>query len=181
MEFQIVNNMDYIRYILGAMICILSIVFIFKRKPKSFQKSLKSELSSKKIKRIEKQALRLKEENNKATDLLKNLEKITGFNGFEQDIPKDDQKYIWQNNLGIVPSKPPIRQLVSSNFEEKDFKIDDPYKRVRQYVEKGIDKEVIEKQTGISAAEIELMLKMQRLQRISRMNGSSESKALAYG
>jgi uncharacterized membrane-anchored protein YhcB (DUF1043 family) len=177
---MIIENLETVRYIVGGLIGVLSIVWLITR-PRSFHQTLAGEMSNKKFKKIKKQVSKLKEENDKAQRLLKTLNKATTIinkdistDNSELEITEDHESNIMDNKATI------LRPFVKPKSNETKGNLG-PYDMVKLYMESGMGKEIIHEKTGVPMAEIDLILKFNRLNKMSQHKNRFENKILAYG
>lgn len=180
MEILIIENLETVRYIIGGLICFLSVVWFITR-PKSFQQTLAGEISNKKIKKIKKQVLKLKEENDKAERLLKSLDKATTLSNVDSFDEKNTNEKNDNPENRIVNHKAAIlHPFAQQRINEPKIHLG-PYDEVKLYIESGLEKEKIHEKTGVPMAEIDLVLKFHRLNKMSQHKNGFGNRVLAYG
>ncbi|MBU4471523.1 MAG: hypothetical protein L6301_11850 [Desulfobacteraceae bacterium] len=179
MDLLIIENWETVRYFLGGLICILSVVFLMMR-PKSFNQTLAGEISNKKIRKIKKQVVKLAEENNKANRLLKSLNKATTIVNEDASTKMKTFDIVRDNSIKKIKNKSSLLQPFVRNSRSEEELDAEPYERVRFYAESGMEKENIFEKTNIPMAEIELILKFHRLNRMSKHKNGIENRMRAY-
>ena len=178
MEYLVIEDWELIRNVIGILICIVSILCLRHRRV-DFHSALKDELSGKNLKAVRKQVLRLREENRKADQLLSSFAKAPGL--IKNDLIKEIHVYEPDMDDDIENCLPlPENSTLRSVPVAREVK-QDPYQLVRRYVESGINREKIYERMDLPKAEIDLMLKFDRLSKMSRPREGAEQRRRACG
>ena len=176
MEFLTIENLEPVRTVIGLLIFLISVICL-KQRNSEFDKVLKKKISPKKVKEIKNQIRKLKTENAKTRELLKHFnDHLT-----EVDPVKENQECEKPGKTRSTINMHPASglRIISGIRERQAEHSQNPYEAVRHFVESGIAPEKIYEKLDIPKAEIDLMLKFNRLSKLSRLKNSQDHQRRA--
>ena len=180
MEYLQVENWEMIRSLLGILIALVSVLYIKKQSRPNFNKALNKEFSNKNYRKIKKQVERLKEENERAHQLLAKVNSTSSlFTLEEKKINRKEVKNARANNKMTQNKHHHAALHTKTGIDNRTPK--NPYEQVRLFLASGMSKEEIYDKLDIPTAEIDLMLKFNSLAQTSQLGQRTATPIRAYG
>jgi len=177
MGYFTVETWEMIRDIIGLLICLISVLCLMRRKS-AFHHTLHKELTKKTIKAINKRLLILKQQNDYTRQLVKKwnpspleMQNIDIENGTHKNDKKKDKFKIIERDPSH--SKPKNHIIGTGDLIN-------PYEALKPFIESGMNQDEIFNKTNLPRAEIDFMLKFNRLTRLAQLKKQGTAQRAAY-